>query len=140
MARVTTSISRNKKYNQVKLDYSSDAKRIVGQATDLVRNDVLKSLHGGFKGGITYTKYNPNRIHTASAPGEAPATDTGFLASNIYKDIEDNGMTGIVESRAPYSAALEFGTSKILPRPFMQPALEKNRNKIKRLFNRGFKA
>ena len=37
-----------------------------------------------------------------------------------------------VESNADYSAALEFGTSKMSARPFMQPALEENRPKIRR--------
>lgn len=140
MAKVRVNVTRNKKYSQVKSEYLRDARRIIGQATDLVRNDVLKSLHAGSKSGITYVKSNPSRVHVASAPGEPPATDTGFLASHVYKDIEDSGLTGIVESRASYSASLEFGTSKTAARPFMQPALEKNRNKIRRLFQRGFKA
>ena len=38
-----------------------------------------------------------------------------------------------MESRADYSKFLEFGTAKMRARPFMFPALEKNRNKIRRM-------
>ena len=48
-------------------------------------------------------------------------------------DIAAKGLTANVESRADYSAFLEFGTSKMGARPFLQPALEENRAKIKRL-------
>jgi HK97 gp10 family phage protein len=43
---------------------------------------------------------------------------------------------GAVESRADYSGFLEFGTSKMGARPYLQPALEENRPKIRRMFAR----
>ena len=45
-------------------------------------------------------------------------------------------MGADVESRADYSVYLEFGTKDMQPRPFMQPALESQRAKIKALFKR----
>ena len=46
-------------------------------------------------------------------------------------------MKVAVESRAPYSKFLEFGTSKMLPRPFLFPATEKSRPKIQQaVFNK----
>lgn len=69
--------------------------------------------------------------HRASAPGEAPAADTRFLDSNIETSVvAQNPPTVHVTSHAPYSAMLEFGTSKIDERPFMRPATEKNRRKV----------
>jgi HK97 gp10 family phage protein len=50
---------------------------------------------------------------------------------------EKNAVIGQIRSSAPYSKHLEFGTVNIMPRPFMQPALEKNKAKIKRKFNQG---
>jgi HK97 gp10 family phage protein len=42
-----------------------------------------------------------------------------------------------VESNANYSAYLEYGTSKMQPRPFMFPAFEKSRGPLtKAVFNR----
>jgi len=133
MARVRSQILRDRNYAKVNAAYRKNAVRVIAATTDLVRNDVLRSLHEGGKSGRTYNKTNPRRTHIASAPGEAPATDTGFLAANVHKDIDQGGLVGTVESRAPYSSDLEFGTSKISPRPFMQPALEENRRKIRDL-------
>lgn len=71
-----------------------------------------------------------NVTHQASAPGEAPAADTGELWSNIVVRSGDDDLTTEVVSKAPYSFDLEFGTSVIAPRPFMMPALEANRERI----------
>ena len=46
---------------------------------------------------------------------------------------KNNGFKAEIISTADYSAALEFGTSKMAARPFMQPSLEENRPKIRRL-------
>jgi HK97 gp10 family phage protein len=43
-------------------------------------------------------------------------------------------LVGQIISAAPYSKALEFGTVNMQPRPFMQPALNKNKNKIVKMF------
>ena len=94
----------------------------------LIRAEAVRSIQGGAKSGRTYEKYNPRRTHKASAPGQAPASDTGNLVSNI-RSISD-GKNTLVESRASYSKFLEFGTSKLLPRPFMFPASEKAKKKI----------
>ena len=53
-------------------------------------------------------------------------------------DVKSNGtVVGQIISAAPYSKALEFGTTQMTERPFMQPALEKNRRKIERMFKKG---
>ena len=56
--------------------------------------------------------------------------------SVIFLDKDNDGMGADVESRADYSVYLEFGTKDMQPRPFMQPALESQRAKIKALFKR----
>lgn len=69
--------------------------------------------------------------HVPSLPGQPPNADTHHLDSNIETTIEaQNPPTVHVTSRARYSAALEFGTSKMAARPFMRPATEKNRDKV----------
>jgi HK97 gp10 family phage protein len=89
--------------------------------------------------GVTYQKYNPRRQHTASQAGEPPASDTGFLVNNITSNVkkQDTAVIGQIIASAPYAGHLEFGTRFIEPRPFMQPALERNRPKIKRIFKEG---
>jgi HK97 gp10 family phage protein len=114
-------------------DYEGDIKALIGRAANLVRNTAVQSINQGTKSGVIYEKYNPRRTHKASAAGQPPATDTGFLVQNIVVDIDANGLGASVESRADYSSFLEFGTSKMGARPFMQPALEVNKPKIRRL-------
>tara|TARA_R110000764_G_scaffold18_1_gene92 strand:+ start:60 stop:494 length:435 start_codon:yes stop_codon:yes gene_type:complete len=114
-----------------------NVKIAVSRGTSLVQNTAKQSILSGNKSGVTRTLYNPSRTHTSSAQGEAPANDTGFLVSQITMNVTSdiNGsVIGQVISAAPYSKALEFGTTNMMARPFMQPALEKNKRKIVRIF------
>lgn len=103
-----------------------------------VQSDAVKSIHKGIKKGRIYIRKahkNKTDIHRASAPGEAPASDTGNLASGIMLDLaKQNAPVALVISRAAYSNALEFGTEdeSILPRPFMGPAFSKNLDDIQK--------
>ena len=67
--------------------------------------------------------------HVPSLPGQPPNNDTGVLANNI-ETLETGPFHVTVSSNARYSAALEFGTSKVAARPFMEPALQKNKKRI----------
>lgn len=113
------------------------------RAVNLVKNEAVQSIMRGAKTGSTVKKYNPNRTHTQSAAGEPPASDTGFLVSNVTTDVELAGLrvsgrarsvVGSVVSAAPYSKALEYGTVNMPARPFMEPALKKNQDKIRAIF------
>ena len=112
-----------------------ELKRNLRIAGMMVRNTAVLSILSGGKSGKVYEKYNPRRTHRASGEGQAPASDTGFLASNIVlSKINDQDMAIEVESRAEYSEFLEFGTQNMKARPFMFPALEENKPKIRRMF------
>ena len=101
-----------------------------------IRKEAVRSIQQDPKSGIIYQRYNPRRRHQASAKGEAPASDTGFLVSQI-KVKKKNPDEVIVESTAPYSAFLEFGTSQMGERPFMHPATMRAFPKIARaVFNK----
>lgn len=67
--------------------------------------------------------------HVPSAPGDAPNNDSGVLANNI-ETVQVEPLKVVVSSNAPYAAPLEFGTSRMSPRPYMAPALAKNRDRI----------
>lgn len=133
MSKIRIKVSRKEVYRRVQSGYVEKTKKAIQQSAIMVHATAVQSITGGNKSGETYQLYNPRRIHTASAPGEAPAADTGYLHSNIIFDIDADGLGASIESRADYSAALEFGTSKMQARPFLQPAVEENRPKIKRL-------
>lgn len=69
--------------------------------------------------------------HFPSKPGEPPNADTRHLDTNIETKLEDTYHPRVtVTSHAEYSAALEYGTEKMAARPFMRPALEKNRKEV----------
>ena len=98
----------------------------------------INSIARGSKSGSTVQKYSPKRTHQQSKTGEAPATDTGFLISQISASSMVEGSTAIGEvvSSAPYSKHLEYGTTSMGKRPFMQPALSKSSKHIKKIFIR----
>ena len=135
--KITNLKAFNKKLNKKLQD--NKVKEYVTRATNMVQNTAKESiLKGG--SGRTYEKYKPRRTHTASAPNQPPANDENYLVQNITMnvDVKSNGtVVGQIISAAPYSKALEYGTVNMQPRPFMQPALEKNRRKIEGLFKKG---
>jgi HK97 gp10 family phage protein len=61
--------------------------------------------------------------HVASAPGESPAIDTGFLVNSIQSEMTGD-LSAMVGTNANYAEHLEFGTIHIAPRPFFEPAFE----------------
>lgn len=114
---------------------SAEMVREVGKAVlaaaDLIRRDAQISITAGSVSG---------KSHTPSKPGEPPNNDTGNLADDANIRSERTGLTEAeVSSNATYSAALEFGTSKMAARPFMQPAADKNRKKATALVQEAVK-
>ena len=113
-----------------------NVEKAIARSTLVVRNTAVKSIQAGGT-GETVLKYNPRRTHTQSAPKQPPASDTGFLVSQISTDVQthSNGsVVGKIISAAPYSKFLEFGTTTMTERPFMQPAIDRNKRKISRIF------
>lgn len=94
------------------------ATNIVDRATDSMT---------GTKSGREYrVPGTKSAIHRASAPGEAPAVLFGQLMASF--GVEQTGETEFVaytdDPKAPH---LEFGTSRMEPRPFFLPAAEAER-------------
>ena len=117
-------------------DLEQPFREVIAGGAQLIRGEAIKSIQTGPKTGRIYEKYNPRRTHRASAPGQAPASDTGNLVSQIMVNQKSPDEI-LVESNATYSSFLEFGTSKMLARPFLFPATERSRPKIaEAVFNR----
>lgn len=106
---------------------ADEINKAVYASAQKVSTEAKKSLLDGNKSGRVYKRRSVS--HRASAPGEAPASDTGRLVNSINSYAVGNGEAISVAGRGTvkYATLLEFGTSKIAPRPFMFPALEKSR-------------
>lgn len=69
------------------------------------------------------------KFHVASAPGEPPKNDTSHLHDFIITEHPETLRVNVT-SNAKYSAALEFGTSKMAARPFLGPATRTMKPKV----------
>lgn len=115
MVRITGDAAFVAKLRQIR---GPEMTRAVGRALfaagEMIQTEAQLSITRGSVSG---------KNHVPSRPGEPPNQDTGVLANGI-----ETALTGplIVEvsSNAPYSAALEYGSSKMAARPFMRPALQ----------------
>jgi len=95
------------------------AAAVLGQHRNVeaVREEMTSLILTGPKTGRVYG------AHQASAPGEAPASDTGQLVNSITTSVDPNTVDGTVGVGAAHGKALEYGTRNMAPRPFARPAL-----------------
>ncbi len=79
--------------------------------------------------------------HRASAPGQPPTTWSGDLRASITHTVIKLGMlwTAIVGTDKDYAPKLEYGTSKMAPRPFMRVTIAKIQPTLWRLMAGGKK-
>lgn len=92
----------------------------------MIESDAKKSI-ANISEGKSVIRYSPRRNHTASKPGGPPNTDTGRLISSIRTQTDRSTTTVSVGSNVKYSLYLEFGTKKMRPRPWLKPAIDKNK-------------
>jgi hypothetical protein len=96
--------------------------QIIRKAALDVEANAKVAIQTGTKSGRLYRR--GSRVHQASAPGEAPATDTSFLVNSI--GMRPAGKDAYeVKAAAKYALPLEVGTARVAARPFMVPALLK---------------
>ncbi len=96
-----------------------------------IRNEIILSMT---RTPRDYTKSyytNNSKIpHHPSKPFNPPARDTGALISSIHYSVEvkEKSITLTVGSfiEGNYPKWLETGTSRMKPRPWLKPAVEKN--------------
>lgn len=103
---------------------SGAVKPLIATYGQLLRRDIIRSMVEEPKTGRIYTRPG-GRLHQASAPGEAPARDTGKLIDSMKVRMSDAGWTAVVGASAPYARYLEQGTSRMLPRPAWEPARQR---------------
>jgi HK97 gp10 family phage protein len=129
--------SLERKLAKVGVDAKSAIMKAVAESSLKIESDAKTSIQRGSRTGRIYTRGNVQ--HQASAPGEAPKTDTGKLVAGISTKLADGGLSskvGVMSKEAIHGAYLELGTSKVSPRPWLNPALDKNRDFIQKSFER----
>lgn len=107
-------------------------------AGEIVATEVRRNIQTSPRGGRTYVKTHPNRTHTASAAGESPATDLGFLVRSIQTEPDMQNLRIRIlslHSIAPYAKRLEFGdlSAGLAPRPFMFKGLQAKKQQAIRI-------
>ena len=105
------------KFNQLLDSFAGpQLRRDVSQAlyasADDVRARYRRLITSGAVGGVG---------HVASAPGQPPNNDTGFLISTAETRLPAWNHSQVVVT-APYAIPLEVGTSRMEPRPALGPA------------------
>ena len=107
------------RFNQVLQQAPQLADRGVEALAQEGRNIVVLSIQRR-SSGETYYRYNPRRLVTAAAAGEAPNTDTGTLVNSI--NVQPAGfLQRAIATATDYAEGLEFGTPTMEARPFMGP-------------------
>ena len=96
---------------------SSAGDRIKAHAQHLISTQSAGGQEGGKHG------------HVRSKPGEPPNEEFGDLRRGI-RMISPGPLHVRVESTAPHSVPLEYGTSKMAARPFMRPAARDKRKEV----------
>lgn len=128
-------ISFNSRRREVEALVLKQGLEAITAGVNLVRANTLKRLSGS-RSGRTYRVPGTRVTYVASAPGESPAQRTGRLRQSIETDVraDATGIVGTVGTRLrDYPLALEFGTRKTSPRPFLLPAFEEARADVERL-------
>lgn len=99
-------------------------------AGQLIENEAALSITRGSVSG---------KGHVASKPGEPPNSDTHRLDRSI-ETARVAPLKVKVTANSGYASALEFGTSKMAPRPFMRPARDKKKDEARDLVAKGLNA
>lgn len=84
-----------------------------------VREGIVEELNSGAESMVSLAK-------------QLAPVDTGFLRDNISQTEKAtiNNMRVMVESQAPYSEFVEYGTINSEAQPFMTPAYESARRQV----------
>ncbi len=136
-------------------------KRALFASGEAIRERAIEKIQRDAKTGVTYTHHllmnkktgnlfparKRSKPHRASAPGEAPASDTGRLVNSIIVTRKKNGDLVLIRAGGGsvfYVVLLEFGTMlsggrEIRPRPFMRPAFEETLPGIKKAIRKALK-
>lgn len=135
MLNVNLSVNVKAAKNKIKLK-----SKAVQQKIDKALIDSVALLQAEMKKSINERSYGRRydrgaKVHIASAPGDAPNTDSGRLINSILTSYSRASRSAkvYISKFADYAVYLEFGTKngKLKKRPFFYPAIRKHRSTIR---------
>lgn len=126
--RVT--VAKKSRLREIAQCFVDEAAVIIQDTLTDMEADVRVNMHAA-KSGEVYPR--GEKYHRASAPGEAPAVDTGNLVGSLDQ-VMQTPLRGVLFVTAEYAPHLEYGTVNMEPRPFMTPAAERARPEFLRRF------
>lgn len=107
----------NRLTGEIQTQLRAGSDKAAMETAEYIVVDVKRRMHEPGRGRIYGS-------HQASAPGQAPAADTGKLWASVQRRKIADGVW-VAESDDENAANLEYGTHKIAPRPAWTPAAVK---------------
>lgn len=130
-----------KDFSNLLKNKASNINENLEKAIDLCGNKVVSDIkysmdHTERDTNKSYYTSNKTKAHHPSLPGNPPAVDTSRLKGSIEYEVHNNkkevyGIVGTTQKDPDYGLYLEYGTSKMAPRPWLKPAMIKNNNFIR---------
>ena len=117
------------------------ARYAVRRAAEFLKADIKIAFPGsGVSGGRRGVSKREREKHR-SKPGEIPHVQSGHLKDSIEYEMLPDGMTARIgpTTIAKYGLYLERGTPRMAARPFLRPALRRNRMRLRRILERNLK-
>lgn len=100
------------------------------------RNGIVDALTGT-RTGREYRTGRGRATYRASKPGESPASVTGRLRSS-YRTRIISDTEGEVGTPLDYGAILEKGSSRVSPRPHIEPGFRRKEKEIRAALERNW--
>ena len=139
MAQLRRGVRLNLHPKRLMLRVGNRLEKNMEVATVFVRDEVKKKLN---RGQPTRTLRSGSVIGLdPSSPGEPPKKITAQLQNSIRTKVirRKRAIIGLVGTNLKKGRWLEFGTSKMKPRPYLRPTLSEKRRKIGRVIALGIK-
>ena len=110
-------------YRQISSETRPVIAQVLTQSAEAIRDDAAERILQGPKTGRLYRRGGGDAVHQASAPGEAPADESGELANNIIAALDEveTRLRADIIANSVHGIYMELGDPS---RPFLTPASE----------------
>ena len=121
---------------------NSKLEKAIKLCCEKVRSDIQYNMsHTPRDSSKNYYTNNKSIPHHPSWPYNPPAPDTGNLRESIRYEVKNEsreiyGIVGSTQKDPPYAFYLEYGTSKMIERPWLRPAMRQNSEFIRSVISK----